>query len=111
MVSLHQFIPVLDPSDAASNHTLQVQRLLLDKGLESTIFTEQTHRSLQGMTRPYRSWTSGAAMYQFAIGSQMADWLGQASMPLSINHHNVTPARFFEAPIQGPLPEDLNFIA
>jgi L-malate glycosyltransferase len=96
MTSVDQFIPVLDPGDAASNHTLQVQQLLHDLGVTSEIYTEQTHPSLADRTRPYTSHGDGAVLYQFAIGSKMADALLAGSGPLALNHHNVTPPEFFE---------------
>jgi glycosyltransferase involved in cell wall biosynthesis len=91
-----QFIPVLDPGDAASNHTLQVHRLLADLGVAGEIFTEQTHPSLADRTRPFETHRGGPVLYQFAIGSRMADALINGRGPLAVNHHNVTPARFFE---------------
>jgi glycosyltransferase involved in cell wall biosynthesis len=95
---IDQFIPVLDPSDAASNHTLLVRQLLRQAGWASDIFTEQTHPSLADQTRPYEEHDRRSpVLYQFAIGSRMADWLLSQTMPVAVNHHNVTPARFFEA--------------
>jgi glycosyltransferase involved in cell wall biosynthesis len=91
-----QFIPVLDPGDAASNHTRQVQMLLQSMGFDSEIFTEQTHADLVGLTRPFEDHRGGPVLYQFAIGSRMADRLLEGSGALAVNHHNVTPARYFE---------------
>jgi L-malate glycosyltransferase len=96
MTSVDQFIPVLDPGDAASNHTLQVQLLLHDLGVASDIYTEQTHPTLADRTRPYESHGGGPVLYQFAIGSKMADALLGGTGPLALNHHNVTPPEFFE---------------
>ncbi|MGD9794035.1 MAG: glycosyltransferase family 4 protein [Acidimicrobiia bacterium] len=97
MNRLDQFIPVLDPGDAASNHTLMVQQVLRDAGMMSDIYTEQTHPSLADRTKPYETHDGRSpVLYQFAIGSRMADWLMDRSLPLAVNHHNVTPAKFFE---------------
>lgn len=97
MRSLHQMIPVLDPGDAASNHTLQVQRLLRDRGFVSEIFTDETHPSLAALTRPTTAFPGGPVIYQFAIGSPQADRVASAPDPVAVVSHNVTPAHFFEA--------------
>lgn len=97
MARLHQWIPVLDPGDAASNHTLQMQQLLHDMGLESEIFTDETHPALTGRTRPYRHYPGGPVLYQMAIGSPLADALAARPDPLAVDYHNFTPAELFEA--------------
>ncbi len=95
--ALHQLIPVLDPGDAASDHTLQVQRLLRDLGFASDVFTDETNPSLRGCTRPTAEFPGGPAIYQFAIGSPQADRLLNGGEPFTVVSHNVTPAALFEA--------------
>jgi glycosyltransferase involved in cell wall biosynthesis len=96
VTALHQVIPVLDPADAVSGHTLQVQSLLHGLGVESAIFAERTHPSLEGKTRPYSDLRTGAILYQFAIGNHLADLLAAAALPLAIDYHNLTPPELFE---------------
>jgi len=95
--SLHQLIPVLDPGDAASDHTLQVQRLLRDRGFESEVFADTTHPRRAGLARPSASFPGGPVIYQFAIGSPQADRLAAGPDPMALVSHNVTPPEFFEA--------------
>lgn len=96
MSALHQVIPVLDPADAVSGHTLQVQSLLHDLGVDSVIFAERTHPSLEGKAQPYQGLRGGAVLYQFAIGNHLADVLAASSRPLAIDYHNLTPPELFE---------------
>lgn len=88
---------MLDPGDAASNHTLLMQQLLHDMGVESDIYTDETHPSLAGRTKPYRDYAGGPVLYQMAIGSPMADLLNARPDALAIDYHNFTPSEFFEA--------------
>ena len=96
MTTLHQAIPVLDPGDAASNHALEVQRLLRSMGVESEIYTDRVHSDLAGRAQDSSEFTGGALLYQFAIGSPLADRLAAGRGPLAINFHNLTPPEFFE---------------
>jgi len=93
---LHQLLPVLDPGDAASSHTLQVQQLLRDRGFESDIFCQETHPSMAGSARPMSEFPGGPVIHQFAIGSMQADRLLATDDPLALVSHNVTPPEFFE---------------
>lgn len=93
---LDQLLPVLDPGDAASNHTLQVQQLLRDCGFESDIFCQETHPTLANAARPMSEYPGGPVIHQFAIGSLQADRLLAEDQPLALVSHNVTPPEFFE---------------
>lgn len=97
--AVHQFIPVLDPRDAASAHTLHVQQLLRDAGLRSDIYCEEARAGMEHAGQPLGEFTGGArvgCIYQFAIGSKTADVLLGRGEPLVVNSHNVTPAQYFE---------------
>jgi L-malate glycosyltransferase len=94
MAVVHQFLPQLDRGDAASNHALQVQRLLRDLGHDSELFVERTN--VPGEGRVVGEYRSGAVLYQFAIGSVLVDVLERERPRLALNSHNLTPTRFFE---------------
>jgi hypothetical protein len=93
-VIVHQIIPVLDPGDAASAHTLRVQALLRNMGAESDIFAETCN--VPGGARPLAEYRGERVIYQLAIGSLAVDPLLQMRPPLLVNSHNLTPASFFE---------------
>ena len=96
MIAVHQFVPTLDPG-AVGTHTLLLQQLLRGMGLDSDIFAED----VQGLTVETRSVAEHRAgrgeellVYQSAIGSVTADYLGSLSTPLVVNYHNITPAGY-----------------
>ena len=94
--AVHQFVPTLDPG-AVGTHTLLLQRLLRGMGLESDIFAEDV-QGLAVETRHVSEHRPGRGeellVYQSAIGSVTADYLGSLSAPLVVNYHNITPAGY-----------------
>jgi glycosyltransferase involved in cell wall biosynthesis len=94
---LHQLLPVLDPGDAVSGHTLQLQAALRSIGVDSDIYCERTHPRLEGLARNYQAYPGGPAIYHVAIGSRLAEWFMGRSDPLLLDYHNLTPASFFES--------------
>ena len=94
MAVVHQFLPQLDPGDAASNHSLQVQRLLRELGHVSELYVERSN--VPGHGTPVGQYRGGAVLYQFAIGSVLVDVLERERPRLAVNSHNLTPTRFFE---------------
>ena len=96
MTVLHQAIPVLEPADAASNHTLEVQALLHSMGVESEIYADRVHPSLAKRARPADDIADGPVLYQFAIGSTLADRFAARRDRFAINFHNLTPPQFFD---------------
>jgi glycosyltransferase involved in cell wall biosynthesis len=96
---VHQFVPTLDPG-AVGTHTLHLQRLLRDMGLESDIFAEDV-QGLAVETRHFTDHRPGGRgeellVYQCATGSVTADYLRSLSTPLVVNYHNITPAGWFD---------------
>ena len=102
--AIHQFVPWLEPG-ATGTHTVEVQRLLRDMGIESEIFTEKAvgpyeslgkrHTEYAGMGAKERK--GDVVIYQMGIGSVVGDYLLQRSEPLALNYHNITPSEFFDA--------------
>ena len=101
-MSVHQFLPTLEPSAVAA-HALEVDRLLRDLGIPSTIFADQVHPEFEGRARHHTEFGKGVTarrgdvlLYQLAVGSLVADFLYDRSERLVVNYHNITPARFFD---------------
>ena len=101
--AVHQFVPTYEPG-AVGAHLAQVQRLLVDRGYESEVFTEHLHPSFTGRARPFteygREAPAGAddvLLYQSAIGSVVGDFVLARPEPLVVNHHNITPIEHFAA--------------
>jgi L-malate glycosyltransferase len=92
--ALHQIIPVLDPGDAASSHTLIAQKVLRRMGLASDIFAETCN--VPGGAKPLADYAGEPVVYQLAIGSVAADRIMELRPALAVNSHNLTPTSFFE---------------
>jgi glycosyltransferase involved in cell wall biosynthesis len=98
-VKVTLFVPTLDPG-AVGMHTLHLQRLLRDMGVESDIYAEDV-QDLTVETRHFTRHRPGGPgeeliVYQSAIGSVTADYLRSLSTPLVVNYHNITPAAWFD---------------
>ncbi len=98
--AVHQLVPSVVPGDATTNHTLQLQRLLRDRGHPSEVFATAVHpdlehrvrllHELRGPSRPDRF-----LIYQLSSPSPIADWLIGRREPIAVDYHNLTPAGFF----------------
>ncbi|MFN8035223.1 MAG: glycosyltransferase family 4 protein [Acidimicrobiia bacterium] len=101
MTALHQFVPVLEPG-AVGGHTLEVRRALRDHGIESEVFAETVHPSMQGRAHPYRDYGARVAagrgdvlLYQMAIGSPVASFVRARPERIAVDYHNITPPALF----------------
>jgi glycosyltransferase involved in cell wall biosynthesis len=96
--AIHQFVPAVFPGDATGAHTLHLRRLLRDEGNESEIFTEAAHPDLADEVFSAEELDGDApVIYQFSIGSVLADHLLARDNPVIVDYHNLTPAEFFSA--------------
>jgi glycosyltransferase involved in cell wall biosynthesis len=97
--AVHQFVPTFEPG-AVGGHIVELQRLCHDLGWQSDVFTE--HRRYPGReAREYKSYAKSARpadvlMYHMATGSGVADFVGARHEKLVLDHHNITPASYFE---------------
>lgn len=92
---LHQFVPSLLKGDAVGVHTRLVRDLLVEKGLHSTVYAAAWAPEFDTFCRPFDSYDGGAALYQFAVGSGVGDYVARHVRRLAVCSHNVTPPRFF----------------
>lgn len=98
---VHQLLPNLSPGDAAGHHALQVRDVLRRAGFESELFCTTIASELAGEAHPvaelpaYCRRGRTALLYQFAIGSVLADIILERPEPVIVNYHNLTPGSFF----------------
>ena len=100
--SVHQFVPNLEPG-AVGAHTRLVRDALRAAGHESEIFTAEIHAACSTWAahdyrdygRSYPARRDDRLVYQMAIGSVVADYVLSRPQPLIVNHHNLTPLRYF----------------
>lgn len=103
MTACHQFVPALEPG-AVGQHTLEVQKTLRDAGVESEVFADIVHPAMVGRARPFEEYGAEFParrgdwlMYQFAIGSPVANFLRARTEPSILYHHNLTPPEMLAA--------------
>lgn len=99
MAAVHQFVPTFEPG-AVGGHIIEVQRLCRDLGWQSEIFTEH-RRHPDHDARPFSGFGRSAGpgdvlVYHMALGSGVADFVAARSETLVVDHHNITPAGYFE---------------
>ncbi|CAN5847165.1 glycosyltransferase family 4 protein [soil metagenome] len=101
MPALHQFVPTLEPG-AVGAHMLELRDVARGLGLASELFAEHLHPTMAGQGHDFRDYgravrpTPGDVLvYQTAIGSVVADFVASRPEVLAVNHHNITPERFF----------------
>jgi glycosyltransferase involved in cell wall biosynthesis len=95
---VHQVVPTFARRDAIGVHSLIAQRLLRAAGFASHIYTGSAPRHLRHLVRDLRSLPHDDrtwVLYQCSTGAPIADALREASQPLIVDYHNITPARFF----------------
>lgn len=95
MKRAHQFTPKLEPG-AVGHHTLEVQRTLRAAGWESEIFSLEFHPDWEHLGRPIAEYArhpspDDVVIYQYAIGSSVADMVMELPGRLIVNSHNQTP--------------------
>jgi glycosyltransferase involved in cell wall biosynthesis len=98
--AVHQFAPTLEPG-AVGAHMLEAQRALRDAGFESEIFVESIAPSMAGQARLLGEYGSAVPaaddatlVYQYAIGSVVADVVAGLPGTLIVNSHTQTPPEF-----------------
>ena len=93
--ALHQFVPTLFANDAVGSHVLMLRDLLRAHGLQSDIFAAAADDTSAPLVRPYDEFRGGPAIYQFAFGDDLADFIASHADHLVVNSHNVTPPEYF----------------
>jgi L-malate glycosyltransferase len=98
-VRVDQLVPSAAPGDATTAHTLQVQRLVRDLGMESEIYALAVHPGLEGRVRLVGEMRGSRSeqflLYQYSAVSGLADWAVARGVPVALNYHNVTPPELF----------------
>lgn len=98
---VHQVLPSLHVADASGAHTLHARDALRRAGFESEVFVDHVDPELEAEVMRFEALddhvagSKTAIIYQFAVGSRLADLLISRSEPLIVNYHNLTPASFF----------------
>jgi len=102
VTEIHQFLPTFAGRDAIGTHTLRVRRLLREAGFESDIYAVDTHDDVRDQALDPKTFRSrdGATddawiLYHFSIGNPLFDFVRALDVPLALDYHNVTDAKYF----------------
>jgi glycosyltransferase involved in cell wall biosynthesis len=97
-MNIDQFLPTFELG-AVGNHSLVARDVLRAAGHSSEIYAAEVHPSCAdaGAYRldEYRG-DADVLVYQMAIGSVAGDAVLRQRAPIAVNHHNLTPARYYE---------------
>src|SRR3954465_12438247 len=90
------FVSELEPG-AVGTHTLMARDALVAAGHPTDIYALQVAPAYAGSgvqdAMIYRD-PADVVVYQFAIGSVVADVVREQTAPVVVNHHNLTPWRY-----------------
>jgi glycosyltransferase involved in cell wall biosynthesis len=101
--AIHQFVPTFERS-AVGDHIVQVREVVRSLGLRSEIFAQVVRpdladvgRQVDDYARAVKPQPGDVLMYHMAQGGALADVVARRPERLIVDHHNITPARFFTA--------------
>jgi L-malate glycosyltransferase len=99
---IDQVIPSLASRDAIGGHVIQLRDLLRSRGFQSDIFYGNASVDRISFGTPVSRLGDKASagrvlLYQFSIGSGVADIFRERSERKFVNYHNITPADLLEA--------------
>ena len=102
MTEIHQFLGTFAGKDAIGMHTLRLRRLLRDAGFTSDIYALDTHDDVRDVALDPATFRSRVPvdrdawiLYQFSIGSPLLDLVRGLDVPLALDYHNITDAKYF----------------
>jgi glycosyltransferase involved in cell wall biosynthesis len=96
--AVHQFLPTFAGRDAIGQHCVRLRRILRDAGYASEIYARDMHDDVRDQARNARDYRPGPddwALYHFSVGNPLADDLAEIGVPIGLDYHNITEARYF----------------
>ena len=102
MTEVHQFLSTFARRDAIGTHTMRLRRLLRDAGFASDIYALDTHDDARDEGYDASAFRSRVPadrdawiLYHFSIGSRLLDQVRALDVPLALDYHNITDAKYF----------------
>lgn len=97
---VHQLLHTLSYGDAISGEVLAIQRVLLEAGVESSVYAINVHPKLKGKALHFSELPAdfdGTLLFHFSLGSPLNDvYAGLNSATRILLYHNLTPASWFK---------------
>lgn len=100
MTAVHQFHPVLAPSDAISNHVFALRDRLRSWGYESNAYAVDAKPGVESEALSYRRLfravrPEDTLILHFSMGNEVFDQLIRIPARRVLVYHNITPPEFF----------------
>ncbi len=96
----HQFVTALSYGDAIGDYTLEIQRILREKGYNSEIYSEIVHPRMAKHVRPmfdyeFHQSDDVLMLVHFSIGSELGLFIPYSRGKKMLIYHNITPFSWF----------------
>ena len=102
MTEVHQFLSTYAGRDAIGMHTRRLRALLREAGFVSDIYALDTHDDVRHDAHTAASFRDRVPtgrdawiLYHFSIGSSLLDTVRAFDVPIALDYHNITDAKFF----------------
>jgi glycosyltransferase involved in cell wall biosynthesis len=96
-LEINQLLPAFNYGDAIGNAAINIQKVLRQAGIKSTIYAEYIHPKMTFRAKPSCLCPKKKPIiYHMAIGSKLSNQIPRFQSLKIMNYHNITPSRFFE---------------
>jgi glycosyltransferase involved in cell wall biosynthesis len=102
VTEVHQFLSTFAGRDAIGMHTIRLRALLRDAGFASDIYALDTHDDVRHDAYSANTFRDRVPadrdawiLYHFSIGSPLLDTVRSLDVPIALDYHNITDAKFF----------------
>jgi glycosyltransferase involved in cell wall biosynthesis len=102
VTEVHQFLSTFAGRDAIGMHTVRLRALLRDAGFASDIYALDIHDDVRHDAYAAATFRNRVPadrdawiLYHFSIGSPLLDTVRALDVPIALDYHNITDAKFF----------------
>jgi glycosyltransferase involved in cell wall biosynthesis len=102
VTEVHQFLSTFAGRDAIGMHSIRLRSVLRDAGFVSDIYALDTHDDVRHdaySAATFRDRVPAGRdawiLYHFSIGSPLLDVVRALDVPIALDYHNITDAKFF----------------
>jgi glycosyltransferase involved in cell wall biosynthesis len=102
VTEVHQFLSTFAGRDAIGMHTIRLRALLRAAGFQSDIYALDTHDDVRHDAYDAKTFRDRVPagrdawiLYHFSIGSSLLDLVQALDVPIALDYHNITDAKYF----------------
>jgi len=98
-MKIYQFLETFSDADAIGYHVMGIDRLLKNKGIETSVYANNIDEKCTGIVKYYKSFESGdkdiALIFHHSVGSDVFDYIKHMSGVKKVIFHNITPPAYY----------------